>query len=667
MKKNLLILSAILTIHLLYSQEKIKDSLENLLRTARDDSARIAILGRLTWINTWSNPEHALELAKQQLLLARKTRMTQAEAISLASNAIVLSVLGDYSDAIEYYLQSNKLCEKFKYTSQLQLNYLNISETYSDAGDHANAIAYAYKGKTIIDTAMAKDTAVIWRKMLTWTYIGEAYEKFGQLDSAFLYLQNARAVDSIYFGKQNGFITLHLAGAYAKKNQLADATKYYGETIINSTIHGYNSDLMDACNGLANLLNRNGQTDSAIFYTNQTILIGKSTAYPLAILNAATLLSDIYKSRHNLDSAVKYMGLTILIKDSLFNREKVRQVQEVSFSEQLHQQELQQEIKQTELQYRNRLNIYILAAGLLVLTIVAGGLWRRNVYRKKSFALLQKQKQEIDIQRAKVENALEDLRNTQAQLIQSEKMASLGELTAGIAHEIQNPLNFVNNFSDVNAELIGEAEQEIDKGNVSEAKTILNNIKENEQKINHHGKRADAIVKGMLQHSRTGSATKEPTDINRLADEYLRLAYQGFRARDKSFNATFTTEFDNSIGKVNVVPQEIGRVILNLINNAFYAVIERARPGVPGYEPTVIVGTRKLQDRIEISIKDNGSGISDSIKEKIFQPFFTTRPTGQGTGLGLSLAYDIVKAHGGEIKVETKEGEGSEFIVKLPI
>jgi signal transduction histidine kinase len=219
---------------------------------------------------------------------------------------------------------------------------------------------------------------------------------------------------------------------------------------------------------------------------------------------------------------------------------------------------------------------------------------------------------------AQLNQSLQNLKATQGQLVQSEKMASLGELTAGIAHEIQNPLNFVNNFSDVNAELIDEAEQQIDKGNVSEAKAILNNVRENEQKINHHGKRADAIVKGMLQHSRTGSATKEPSDINRLADEYLRLAYQGFRARDKSFNATYSTEFDNGIGKVNIVPQEIGRVILNLINNAFYAVNERSKQGIHGYEPTVIVGTRRFQDMIEISVKDNGSGIAPSIKDKIF-------------------------------------------------
>ena len=266
-----------------------------------------------------------------------------------------------------------------------------------------------------------------------------------------------------------------------------------------------------------------------------------------------------------------------------------------------------------------------------------------------------------------VENTLTDLKQAQQQLVQSEKMASLGELTAGIAHEIQNPLNFVNNFSEVSNELLDEMMEELAKGNVQSAKEIVEDVKQNLEKILHHGKRADGIVKGMLQHSRTSSGQKEPTDINALCDEYLRLSYHGLRAKDKLFNATTKTEFDNSIGKVNVVPQEMGRVILNLINNAFYAVSERKKLGQEGYEPAVSVSTKKENGHIEVKVKDNGTGIPQKVIDKIFQPFFTTKPTGQGTGLGLSLSYDIVKAHGGELKVETKEGEGSEFIISLPV
>jgi signal transduction histidine kinase len=299
---------------------------------------------------------------------------------------------------------------------------------------------------------------------------------------------------------------------------------------------------------------------------------------------------------------------------------------------------------------------------VLAVLLIASIQWRHNKQKQKTNALLTQQKE-------KVETTLSELKSTQSQLIQSEKMASLGELTAGIAHEIQNPLNFVNNFSDVNTELIEELGEQLATGNMQQAKMTANDIKENEQKINHHGKRADAIVKGMLQHSRSSSGIKEPTDINALADEYFRLAYHGLRAKDKSFNATMKTDFDESIGNLKIIPQDIGRVILNLITNAFYVVDEKknalAISAGQTYEPTVSVSTKKVNDKVLISVKDNGNGIPQKVLDKIFQPFFTTKPTGQGTGLGLSLAYDIIKAHGGELKVQTKEGEGSEFTISL--
>ncbi|WP_424378920.1 ATP-binding protein [Muriicola sp.] len=265
-------------------------------------------------------------------------------------------------------------------------------------------------------------------------------------------------------------------------------------------------------------------------------------------------------------------------------------------------------------------------------------------------------------------NSLENLKATQTQLIQSEKMASLGELTAGIAHEIQNPLNFVNNFSEVSNELIDEMNEEIERKDFEEVKAIAKDIKQNLEKINHHGKRADSIVKGMLQHSRSSSGEKEPTDLNALADEYLRLAYHGLRAKDKSFNVTLETHFDETIGKVNLVSQDIGRVILNLITNAFYVVQKKKEQHPEDYEPTVTVSTKKTKNGVKISVKDNGNGIPEGIKEKIFQPFFTTKPTGQGTGLGLSMSYDIVtKGHGGNLKVETEEGKGTTFYINLPV
>jgi len=284
--------------------------------------------------------------------------------------------------------------------------------------------------------------------------------------------------------------------------------------------------------------------------------------------------------------------------------------------------------------------------------------------RYEDFNKLEAAKQQVD-------NTLSDLKATQTRLIQSEKMASLGELTAGIAHEIQNPLNFVNNFSEVNQEMLEELKAESKKPKAERDEQLeidlINDLIENEQKINHHGKRADAIVKGMLQHSRTGGGEKQPTNINTLADEFMRLSYHGLRAKDKVFNAELVTHFDPDLPKISVIGQDIGRVLLNLFNNAFYAVNQKQKTAGLDYKPEVMVTTSTENGQVIIKVKDNGTGIPDAIKEKIMQPFFTTKPTGEGTGLGLSLTYDmVVKGHGGSIQVNSEEGKGSEFIIQLP-
>ena len=384
--------------------------------------------------------------------------------------------------------------------------------------------------------------------------------------------------------------------------------------------------------------------------------------FRLDILRDYKLLATLYEQTGNYAKANEANKTFISLQDSLLaDQNKYR-----SLSFETEQEMNEKELSITKLQSENKIssltrNFSFGMAGLLML--LAGLVYYRFKAKQKANTVLKK--------------TLSDLKSTQTQLIQSEKMASLGELTAGIAHEIQNPLNFVNNFSEVNTELIEELNQEVDKGNLDEVKALAKDIKENEQKINHHGKRADAIVKGMLQHSRSSSAVKEPTDINALCDEYLRLSYHGLRAKDKSFNATMKIDFDQSIEKINIIPQDIGRVILNLLTNAFYVVDEKKNSGVENYEPTVSVSTKKVGDKVFISVTDNGNGIPQKVVDKIFQPFFTTKPTGQGTGLGLSLSYDIVKAHGGELKVGTKDGEGlsaeasaqagTTFVIQLPL
>ncbi len=407
--------------------------------------------------------------------------------------------------------------------------------------------------------------------------------------------------------------------------------------------------------------------DSAKYYLEKALQLGKD-------LDMKSNLRDTYAGLLVLDSvhgnyhqAFEDYKMFILYRDSVVNEEAAKKILQTQMQYDFDKKETVNKAVQDKKdadakRIKNQQYFAIAGLGIVVLAVIIIALiqFRNNKQKQKANLLLERQKQ-------KVESTLTELKSTQAQLIQSEKMASLGELTAGIAHEIQNPLNFVNNFSEVNQELISELVEEVDNGNTEEVKAIALDIKDNEEKINHHGKRADSIVKGMLQHSRQTKGVKEPTDVNALCDEYLRLSYHGLRAKDKNFNADFKTDFDETIGKINIVPQDIGRVLLNLFNNAFYAVNEKKKLMANDYHPMAEVKTRRINDKVEITVSDNGNGIPENLTDKIFQPYFTTKPTGQGTGLGLSLAYDIItKEHSGTIKVESKEDNGSKFIIMLP-
>jgi two-component system NtrC family sensor kinase len=501
------------------------------------------------------------------------------------------------------------------------------------------------------------------KKLLSQNYndIGAGYNDLNEPDSGLIYAQKAvnldyAANDSINLSLSEGT----LGESYiAKKNYEKAITHIKASASIATLINNYAALFYDF-NDLAQIFLEINQFDSARHYAQQAVALSYKIGFKNQLLRAYKYLYQSYEMSDNKDSVYKYFRLSADTKDSLFTAQKVKDIQAINFREQIHQQEIEQ----------NKIRTYSMVSGLLVLLVIGFILYRNNRQKNKANKVLEK--------------TLTDLKATQSQLIQSEKMASLGELTAGIAHEIQNPLNFVNNFSEVNTELIEELKNEKlkvkNERNEQLESELLNDIAQNLEKINHHGKRADSIVKGMLQHSQKSTGAKEPTDINQLADEYLRLSYHGLRAKDSTFNATIKTDFDNSIGNINIIPQDIGRVLLNLYNNAFYAVAPPAGGGTlhsaKNESPTVWVSTKKEGDKVYISVKDNGNGIPQKIVDKIFQPFFTTKPTGQGTGLGLSLSYDIIKAHGGEIKVETKgdegnpdnfgKGEGTTFIIQLP-
>ena len=419
---------------------------------------------------------------------------------------------------------------------------------------------------------------------------------------------------------------------------------------------------------IAKLYQKENQLDSSIYYAQRGLEESQLTSYKQGVLDGSALLSELYEAKDP-KKAFQYYKIAAAAKDSLFGPSQLQALQTIVVDEQMRQRETEAQ----RVAYQNQLRQYAFLAGLGVLLLIAFILYRTNKQQKKANHLLHRQKEEINLQRDKAEKALAELKSTQTQLIQKEKMALLGELTAGIAHEIQNPLNFVNNFSEVSAELVTELKEELNRGDTQEAQAIADDLTLNLEKITHHGKWASSIVSGMLEHSRMGTGEKRPKDLNALADEYLRLSYQGLRAKDKPdssdrFNCALVTDFDPNLGKIEVIPQEIGRVLLNLYNNAFYAVREKQKTASSTYQPTVTVSTKQTNQHIEICVRDNGLGIPAAILPKIFQPFFTTKPTGEGTGLGLSLAYDIItKGHGGTLEVESVEGEGTTFTVRLLI
>jgi len=638
------------------SQPSGLNNFRQMLLEGKDDTNKVNSCDSMADMLTFSYPDTSLFYGQLGLKLANKLNFEHGELLSAKDLGFAYIVLGNYSNSINYLLQSIRISQNLNDTFNIVDNYLGLVFCYREQKDYEKSLYYINEARKI---TRPSDAGLV---SLTDDVVSSVYEQTNQLDSALFYANRALPLQ-----KGHSYLMYVLGAINSKSGHFSDAQKYYQQALTLSLKDHVQKDVFDTYDGIAELYRREGKLDSAIYFAKLALIPTFGRTFPIDVFRASNLLADIYEIQHKPDSALKYLRQTIILKDSLYSQQKTRDAQNFTFNEQLHQQELKQKIEENELQYNSRLHIYILLGGLIVLLIVAAGLWRRNVYRQKSFAQLQKQKQEIDTQKTKVERTLDELRVTQSQLIQSEKMASLGELTAGIAHEIQNPLNFVNNFSEVNRELIDEASQAVKTGNSGEAMELLSILKDNEKKINHHGKRADAIVKGMLQHTRVSTGQKEPGNINAIADECLKLSYHAIRAKDKFFEANLETHFDATIDKTPLIQQDIVRVFVNLFNNAFYVVNEKSKQQIQGYEPTVSVTTKKSADRVEIRVRDNGTGIPEKVVDKIFQPFFTTKPTGLGTGLGLSLSYDIIKAHGGEINVNTKEGDYAEFVVQLPI
>ena len=626
------------------------DDVKATLSSSIADTNRVLLYSELCTAYQWNNTDSLNLYSGKGIALAQKLFFPRGEVRLLNNQAIALMFRGNIPKSLDILFDALDIAEKNNLPFETALCLNNIGACYSFLNDNFKALDFTSRARAIDENIGHAPGDVYWKIYMEF-WLGTVYSDLNKLDSASYFLQkaynNAFEPGFTDFYSIRPTILMFYGKALFKKGDHEKALQYLHQSIKTYDVYKDLIGTPDACFIIAGVFKKMNQPDSVIYYAKKGLDAAIKINYSNAILSNSKLLSDEFESRDK-SQAYYYLKLQLAATDSLYGAKKIQELQKTISEEQQHQQQkVEDQIKK-----ENRLRLYEFAAGLAVLLIVALILYRNNHQKRKANKVL--------------ETTLTNLRSTQSQLIQSEKMASLGELTAGIAHEIQNPLNFVNNFSEVNIELIDELEQEVDKGNLQEVKAIAKDIKENEQKINHHGKRADAIVKGMLQHSRSSTGQKEPTDINQLADEYLRLSYQGFRAKDNTFNATLKIDFDEAIGNINIIPQDIGRVLLNLFNNAFYAVNEKKQKNNEGYEPVVSVSTKKIGDKVEIKVVDNGNGIPQKIIDKIFQPFFTTKPTGQGTGLGLSLSYDIVKAHGGEIKIESKESEGSEFIIQIP-
>ncbi|MGC4037004.1 MAG: ATP-binding protein [Chitinophagaceae bacterium] len=554
---------------------------------------------------------------------------------------------GDFNSAINNYLKAGEQFQSFSHLWYMH-EFIIVASRYGDWGNLEKSFAYLQKAQQVASNSVSDDDKL---SLLQYSLSLEYERKHYQESLAYIE-QIAQQFDSIQ-DVNIPYKVLNLV-ALNRLNEAGDELKKSNGQLRQSALapivlaNGYDLDYafykyylvtMDLPKAETHLLNSYEAAKKEAILHQQAIYLKE--------------LSVFYGMQGKTDKAWKYAVLYDRLNDSI--QSSTNQFKIASYENE--QKENEQNKKLTLLQQKQAVQEAIIGQrnkiiwiSLIGLVLVLGLLI--FIYRQ------------LQINKRNLNN----LRSTQVQLIQSEKMASLGELTAGIAHEIQNPLNFVNNFSEINKELLEELKSKNEKLKIHDAEIdeLVNDISENSEKINHHGKRADSIVKGMLQHSRKSTGEKIPTDINALADEYLRLSYHGIRARDNSFNAKLETDFDDNVGNVNIIPQDISRVLLNIITNAFYAVNEKKiirQAKGEKYEPTVSVSTKKQLNNVTITIADNGNGIQKEIIDKIFQPFFTTKPTGQGTGLGLSLSYDIVKAHGGEIKVETKEGEGSEFII----
>ena len=640
------------------------DSLEALLAAAAPDTTRVLLLAQLAYEHTQTDPLATIAYGKQALQLAQQLRFRRGEALALIRLGSGFREAGNYPAALQVGLQGLRLAEALHNPELTARAFNALGYLYWEQGNSRPALAYFLRAKAVAEKS--HNLTLLTRVMGN---IGNVYTQLNRLDSARTYSQAGYALDLARHDLTSEVgDAATLGNIYAGLGRPQLAQHYYRSSIRRATGQHITFALCRAYLGQARLAQRlhGPRTDSALYFGRKALAAGQQGHYPKGVLEASQFLAAAHAARRDSAAAFRYLTLASNTRDTLFSQTRMAQMQALDVNERLRQQELADQQAKTAEERRYHWLLAALASTVPVLLL----LWRTNRLRQRANQQLNAHNAQIATQRDELSTALAQLTATQAQLVQSEKMAFLGELTAGIAHELQNPLNFVKNFAEVSTDLVDDISEDRDDTTRDTAleREILAGLKQNLQKISQHGQRASSIIKDMLEHSRTGTSQRVPTNLNELTEEYLRLAYQSQQTRDKSPAITLTTIYDPALPLVAVAPQNMGRVLLNLFTNAFYAVQQRQKAGAATYIPEVRVSTHLLANgHVEIRVHDNGTGIPDAVKDKVFQPFFTTKPASKGTGLGLSLSYDIVtQGHGGTLTVVSQEGSFTEFIISLP-
>ena len=625
-----------------------RDSLLKSFPSTKSTAARVKLIYDIIYNYGYLSPKQALYYNTRILDIAKRENDPIVEAIVSSELGNTYFQNGDIVKGLNLNFYALNQAEKTGNNQALGIIYNNLGYCYPD---DINLSKNYYQKALQFSKAGGDDLFVCFEL----GNLSEKCETLHKPDSSRYYLIKSFELSVLKNVEQALPYNLISLGALQTEPKLK--LKYYRAALNMPFTMKDSNSLCSTLQAIASYYKEQGAIDSSFYYAKKAYGAANNLFLQKKI-RPAGLLAELYKDKgRNADSALKYTTIYYVSRDSMYNINKIRHGLYLAFTDQ--QRHLETEAQKTA--YQTKLQFYILLLFITFLILLAFVFWRNNRSKHKANLLLQSQKEQI-------QDTLKELKLTQQQLIQSEKMASLGELTAGIAHEIQNPLNFINNFSEVSMEMLEEMELELNKGDEKEARSIATDVRQNLAKIKHHGKRADNIVKGMLQHSRASSSVREPTDLNRLAEEYLRLAYHGLRAKDKTFDTDLKTDFDSSLPLISMVTQDIGRVLLNLFTNSFYAVQQRKKAENGAYKPMVKITTALKGQFAEITVWDNGTGIPGDIKDKILQPFFTTKPSGQGTGLGLSISYDIiVKEHNGKITIDSKEGDFTAFIISIPV